>query len=119
MTINLDLMKFFTIIFVFYILALSLMPCSDIHNDCVKTENQKQISQNENHNHKSDHNDFCSPFCTCSCCNTLMTLDFFNTTFKLKHIIIESDNINAIQDYIFVSNFYLNIWQPPKIITDC
>lgn len=107
-------MRPFVIIFAFYILALSIMPCSDVHNDCVKTENQ--ITQNENHNHKSDHNDFCSPFCTCNCCQTVMTIDFTNTTFKVKHLFAESDVKVAISNFSFVSSFFGTIWQPPKII---
>ena len=102
-------MKLFAFFMAFHILALSIMPCNDVHNDCSSFKTKSQITQNENHNHKSDHNDLCSPFCSCDCCQTVMVINFTNTSIKIKNLFIESDVKIANH------NFYGNIWQPPKI----
>ena len=43
-----------------YILVLSVVPCSDIHNACNKENSKTELSQN--HDHQQDQDDNCTPF---------------------------------------------------------
>ncbi len=105
--------KVLTFILAFYILVLSAMPCGDMHNDCNGSNAKTELSQN--HDHQKDKDDYCSPFCTCSCCSaSIVALDF--KPFQLKKPAEFSITQKlTIRNFSFVSNFYGNIWQPPKI----
>lgn len=108
-------MRYFTIFFALYILVLASMPCSDLHNECNSTKNtQSGLVQNDNHNHKSDHNDFCSPFCICSCCHSIISLISTNTSLNIIAInSIERNIKESIQNFMLISRFLGSIWQPP------
>ena len=43
-----------------YILVLSAVPCSDVHNDC--NDNSNKIELTQNHDHHQDQDDNCTPF---------------------------------------------------------
>lgn len=106
-------MKFFAYIFSIYILALSVMPCSDASNDCrSKTEVAERADA---HSHKSDHNDTCSPFCTCTCCGTTASTNLGVYKLCIKKTPVSSKITFPRRDFVLVSNFYGNIWQPPEI----
>ena len=110
-------MKIFAYFMALYILVLSVVPCSDVHNNCNDKKATTELTQN--HDHQQDQDDNCSPFCICNCCQTAMTLNFTNTTFKIKNLFVEIDVKIANRNFSFISNFYGNIWQPPKILTTC
>ena len=106
-------MRVFAYIFSIYILALSVMPCSDVYNDCKSDTALAQSSQS--HNHKSDHNDVCSPFCTCTCCSVSANPQFTPFVVKVAKPLVTTKLTFPNRDFFFVSNFYGNIWQPPKV----
>ncbi|WP_367916120.1 DUF6660 family protein [Leadbetterella sp. DM7] len=106
-------MRLFAYIFSIYILALSVVPCSDAYNDCQNDTAYKEYSQA--HNHHTDHNDNCSPFCTCTCCSTSVNLKFTSHKFQITKLVVSSQITYPVRDFSFVSNYYGNIWQPPKI----
>ena len=106
-------MRLFAYIFSIYILALSVVPCSDASNDC--KSNTTVSERIEAHNHNSDHNDFCSPFCTCTCCSTTASLKFTPYKFRIPKPIATSKITYPVRDFSFVSNYCGKIWQPPKI----
>jgi hypothetical protein len=103
-------MRLFLHIFSIYILALSVMPCSDAYNNC-----KSETVFTEAHNHKSDRNDNCSPFCTCTCCSTTANPKFTPLKFDIAKPIATSKITYHNRDFSFVSNYCGNIWQPPKI----
>ena len=104
-------MKFFAYFMALYILVLSVVPCSDVHNNCNDKKATTELTQN--HDHQQDQDDNCSPFCTCACCSAnVIALDFKPTQFSFSQKV-------AIRNFSFISNFYGNIWQPPKILTTC
>ena len=106
-------MKFFAYIFSIYILALSVMPCSDASNDCrSKTEVAERADA---HSHKNDTNDICSPFCTCTCCSVSANPKFTPFSIKIAKLVVVSKLTFPNREFSFVSNFYGNIWRPPKI----
>lgn len=106
-------MRFLTIIFSIYILTLSVVPCSDMINECYNKK--AKIEHSQNHNHNQDKDDNCTPFCNCTCCVSGITV------FTLNQIVAEiQDNFVLTPETLsynstFTSSFYRNIWQPPKL----
>ncbi|MEZ5037892.1 MAG: hypothetical protein R2760_10445 [Chitinophagales bacterium] len=98
-----------------HIIFLSATPCSDLSTYLAKESIQKTTSNShENHGHHDD----CSPFCSCTCCTTGTIAQ---SNYNSKAIL--SDSFNSYTDLIkvpstemnFISIFYGDIWQPPKI----
>ncbi len=108
-------MKFFALIFTFYMLGLACLPCSDI-DECI-TKTDTTIT---NHSNQHGHNKVvkhCSPFCICACCATSIVFH------KIVNYTTHKVTIISVK-YPFYPNFYLthstsNIWQPPKNNTEC
>lgn len=105
-------MKCFLAIFSVYFLALSLMPCTDALG--MNAQNTSNIEITKAHNNETEHNDFCSPFCICNCCNTPISITFNALSIKANKTTTSKLKI-PIFNFFFVSNYFGNIWQPPKI----
>lgn len=107
-------MRFLVLIFSFYLLAISVLPCSDAHNDCNNSKSKTELVQT--HDHEKDANDFCSPFCNCNCCSTVAVFSH-NNSYQKTSIpdLINSEKFPSF-DFLFVSNYNGNIWQPPRIL---
>ncbi|WP_394330632.1 DUF6660 family protein [Epilithonimonas tenax] len=107
-------MKILRLILTFYFLALSVMPCTDACGMNTNTTSKKnEFVRRANNQTKS--NDICSPFCTCSHCNTPVHLTFDVFALKVKKPIINPLLKFPVRELSFISNFYGNIWQPPKL----
>lgn len=108
-------MKYKAFILVFYLLGMMMLPCSDAYNECnLAQTRQSKVEVSNEHSHGTDANDNCSPFCNCSCCQTTIDTKFLakkdeepKALFKEKKFLFTNQR--------FVSNYYGNIWQPPKI----
>lgn len=103
-------MRAIVIILSCYILAISAIPCSDGFNECESTQ-----ATHETHNHGNDQTDQCSPFCVCACCGTVVTLKMFRVSTQVAKLPIKEKQKFPVKEFDFTSNFYKNIWQPPKI----
>ncbi len=107
-------MRFFAYIFSFYLLAIFALPCNDGYNDCKTTS--AVIAADDDHSHKTDHNDICSPFCTCSCCSTAAGFSYHSLKIKeAKPGLFKTQKI-PLRNFSLTSDYYGNIWQPPKLI---
>jgi hypothetical protein len=104
--------RIITIIFSFYILILSLLPCGD-KSDCKdNSASHIEYGTTDHSDHPQD-SETCSPFCICVCCGqTINFLSFQQLAF----------NINPVSEkqIIFYRQSVLQeitsaIWQPPKI----
>ncbi|MGJ1265162.1 DUF6660 family protein [Sphingobacterium spiritivorum] len=75
-------MKIFVFIFSVYMLGMSILPCTDALYECTANNNQLvEIGLSHEDNHKTEHKDFCSPFCSCQCCGTItVAISDFNIT---------------------------------------
>lgn len=67
-------MKVFFSILAFYMMAVFVMPCTDVQQKehVHDFAHSQPLSEGEHQDH--DHNeekDFCSPFCLCSCCGAV------------------------------------------------
>ena len=73
-----------------------------------------KVTINSQSNHHKD-NDFCSPFCVCSCCSSQIFV--YNSTYNFNFSTVKTLIDKTIPEYksILASNFYGSIWQPPQI----
>ncbi|AXT55093.1 hypothetical protein D1815_04725 [Aquimarina sp. AD1] len=105
-------MRFLTIILSFFLLAMTIAPCSDSFN----AEHQDELSIiDKNHNHSDDTDDSCASLCVCTCCGLSITYELIKPfDIEVKSTIISKDDFTDQPEYNF---FYLpNIWQPPQFI---
>lgn len=105
-------MKFFVYIFSLYILALSVVPCSDTyygHNG------DRAVAAYSQSHGKVDKNDTCTPFCTCSCCCTSVNPEIEPIQICFEKIPPVSVVKFSLRNINVFSNYHGNIWQPPKM----
>lgn len=107
-----SLMRILTFILSFYIGALSIVPCSDGMTQDSAHPNLEVSTDGHNHDH-SDHQDDCTPFCTCVCCGSIVTLPFLQSligkNFALSTEYSSQYNCNYSFDYSE------GVWHPPSI----
>ena len=89
------------------------MPCSDAYGDCIGVTEMNTLANPDNH--KKDHSDFCSPFCTCTCCSILVNHKLTPYSVKIPKLDAIPKITYPVVSFFFDFNFYKNIWQPPKI----
>jgi hypothetical protein len=104
-------MKWFAIIFSFYIIFLLTLPCVDNARNCTKIH-AENVPDNQKHQ-DNDMQDGCSPFCFCSCCSISVILVSFH--FDCKPVAINEVPDFRIIEYHFTS-FIPSVWQPPKLV---
>jgi hypothetical protein len=107
--------KFFTLIYALYILALPLFPCGD-KDDCIDEKAETSIAkqnntEQQNHEHEDEN---CSPFCTCMCCGQVITNLFYpvNSDINKKYFI--SKSTSSYNNNFRLPSYLDRIWQPPK-----
>jgi len=103
-------MKFLTLLFSFYILILSCLPCGD-RKEC-NTEEAQKISVTTTHQEHNHTTEACTPFCTCSCC---VASAFYQplTSFSTSNIVFQS--VQFQYEVVFNSYDLHSIWQPPQL----
>lgn len=97
----------------FYILTLTVFPCSD-RETCADERNLGSAIVNvPDHDHSGSEADYCTPFCICSCCATHIQLQYASY-FPFVNLI---HNTSLSTRYIEKSSLNNSkaIWQPPKI----
>ena len=101
-------MKYLSGILAIYILVLTAIPCVDGPEDVTSTKVEISQSSSTSHQHDIDH---CSPFCTCNCCVTPVTINSAVIKFRIAEI-------GQFNYPAYHSGFYLSpsgsIWQPPQ-----
>ena len=91
-----------------YMITLILLPCNDTCNSHDQiTPTTIQAAQDH---HQAD-NDFCSPFCFCSCCATAMTAIHFPVFNTIPSVSVK-DFTTFHQSFLSMEDS--SIWQPPK-----
>ncbi|WP_293302335.1 DUF6660 family protein [Pedobacter sp. UBA4863] len=107
-------MRCLLIIWIAYMLALTSLYCSDVANSC--NDGLSKIEVLQTHDHNQDNDDTCSPFCYCSCCSVITTtFDFISFQIKKPKVAFFNKKL-LLGDFDVVSNYYGNIWNPPKIL---
>jgi hypothetical protein len=110
-------MRIIAFILSIFVLSMAIMPCEDGMDDAIFENTSQSHFDDQSHNHAQDKEDGCTPFCICTCCGTNIVLNFsfppliseINQCFLSEKVKINFYNTT------FISDFYGNIWQPPKI----
>jgi hypothetical protein len=103
-------MKFFTLIFNIYLLALAFFPCADV-DSCVETnDNYISATDNKKEDHKEAEN--CTPFCICACCAIPIIHQPISADEVSKQIYFAAKYPSLKIHYPSYSS--ASIWQPPK-----
>lgn len=94
-----------------YILALSLVPCTDgVVNDVCGSQKIELSDSGHSHEH-SDHSDDCTPFCTCTCCGSVIVVPS-SQEFGNHFILFVSTYLFPYSfDYSF--DYVEGVWHPP------
>ena len=105
-------------IFTIYMLALSLVPCSDNGGGIVEIANHlfgikhQQFSAHEQHSNSCG-DDTCTPFCICNCCSVALDISA-KPTFQVKTLLPTPIKSPAYFSDFIAYPFYQSIWQPPR-----
>ena len=105
-------MKFLTLIFSFYLLALSIVPCSDAFNS--GQTNKETITFSASHDHPTDTADFCSSFCICNCCTSPVISKSHASYLAIPAIKILPEQKFVLRKLSFISVYTGNVWHPPQ-----
>jgi len=95
------------------VLALSSMPCMDLAAFAKSTANAKTVvDQIDQHQPQQDHNDDCSPFCSCNCCAGFSINHQIPTIDKLFPVTLNK----SVSFYnVGIVEISLPVWQPPQL----
>ncbi len=107
---TLGMLKVLSIIFSVYITLLTVVPCSDIPQEEAGVE-KHEVTEHHDHNGDCD-DDSCTPFCSCSCCHTNVTVGKVSVYHSNALGVLSSQNINV---YIERSStpHYNTLFRPP------
>ena len=102
--------KFFAFIMAVIVLIQSCMPCTDCF--AMKPGNDRAVITSS-HGHQGTQDDWCSPFCLCSCC-----AGFAFTAYSVPLIIPVS--AVCVRHSAFyhssIRSVSLPVWQPPQLV---
>ncbi|MCW3789103.1 hypothetical protein OM075_21735 [Marinilabiliaceae bacterium AAT] len=92
-------------------MALTFVPCADGHthediSDCVSL-----VQQDHEQNQSPNESDLCSPFCFCTCCQSVSHPEF--TTLAKVNFVALDIFLPFIENNI--ANQVIPFWRPPKI----
>ncbi len=106
-------MKIISLLLGIYLMALTLMPCSDAHQ--IQQNSTTSISSFNHHPH-DNRIDLCSPFCGCSCCGNSLIFRISNiepiADYTLFFITTYNSSTQTHKEY----SYHNHIWQPPRFI---
>ena len=108
-------MIMFSRIFILYFMAMILMPCADIHAATSSIAEQIAISSDHEDCPHENENDFCSPFCICSCCGQTSLISQERNPIH-KAIMVDSKDTEIYGTETNWASEYLDrLFHPPKI----
>lgn len=106
-------MRTITLIFVVYILGMTVMPCGHGFDEFNSEYISETHAEDQSHDHSHDHEeDGCTPFCICQCCGTLTTIPLL---FTLNEIL--GQNLFSRFHYPSLYSFEYDdgVWHPPSL----
>jgi hypothetical protein len=111
-------MKIFSYLFSLYFLALTIMPCTDVHAMNESASEALAGISNEEHQdcpHEKEE-DYCPPFCVCNCCGQLLGATKFQKWFCSPALL---DNFKKGRCFFYTQNWhseYLrSVFHPPQV----
>jgi hypothetical protein len=103
--------KTILLIFSVYLLLLPGISCAGVDN--CGDEEKTAVSKIAGHDEHEE--DDCGSFCTCSCCVHIVSVNFQSLVIAINKPIAESVKHNFYHNISLPSNYFGNIWQPPKM----
>jgi hypothetical protein len=94
-------------------LVLPVVACAG--TDGCADELQSSVTQTENHSRHEKKTEDCGAFCTCSCCVHIVSVNFQTPVIIIDKPLIKSKQLSVYNKISPHSNYFGNIWQPPKI----
>ena len=100
------------LIFNVYLFLLPGFACAG-EDDC-KDDLQTVLTTTTNHNEhgKAD----CGDFCSCTCCVHLVSVNFQTVLTGINKLIVKKSKFSFYNNISLPSNYFGNIWQPPKML---
>jgi uncharacterized protein DUF6660 len=96
-----------------WILLISFIPCVDAHNNFEDVKSNIELSQTIDHGCDTGIPDeACSPFCMCSCCQTIFYFDSPDFDLQCNHVTFSGPQNMPDQ---FISENFFSFWHPPKV----
>ena len=99
------------LIFSIYLFLLPGIACAG-ENDC-KDEVEAVVTKATNHDEHEKED--CGNFCTCSCCVHIVSVNFQSPVISIDKQLSESKTLSFYHNISLHSNYFGNIWQPPKM----
>ena len=87
---------------------MTLLPCSDD----ITCDEEISIALSQNHDHSNDKNDFCTPFCICTCCSISIAYPDFETGQSEKRDLLFS--YSEYFTFNYSHGYFKNVWHPPS-----
>lgn len=105
-------MKIFTVILSIYVLALSFVTCNDaVSHETTLNETVSNVSEPDHHSDEGTA-DYCSPFCSCQCCQVNLNVqhnDVFDITVSKISTKVHVPTYSVKQEFTY------SIFQPPQV----
>jgi hypothetical protein len=106
------MVKFLALILALYVLLLPCVPCMDM-DEC--TGDSATETSSSSTNHDNDENEACNPFCSCACCGQVFYPNLQPGKTAAYKPLIDLKYQSLYTCNALSSDFYGNIWQPPKL----
>jgi hypothetical protein len=107
------MVKVIQLLFALHVLFLAVYPCSDKETCIDEMKTGITFIDNGSHDHNTSEQDFCTPFCICSCCAAHIQVN------QVSDISIATLVHNTKLATFYFQRPLLNnaksIWQPPKL----
>jgi hypothetical protein len=100
-------------LFAIYVLFLAVYPCSDKETCADERKAGVAVVDVAAHDHSSNEQDFCTPFCICSCCAAHIRLNHVSDISVAT--LVHNTKIATLYFEKPLLNKAKSIWQPPKI----
>ena len=112
-------MKLAIHIFSIYMIALAFIPCGDTGGGLVQLADYLLETEHLEHSDHTQHSndcgdDFCSPFCVCTCCASVLDAPT-NFPFQIKAILPIPETKPSFVSNLIPAAVYSAVWRPPAI----
>ena len=105
-------MKVIAFILSILVFIMAISPCADYEMILHAQEHVLSESHDQGHDHSHHNNDLCTPFCTCQCCGTSITVPDIVYFSDLKNYSLYSVSEYFITEY---NHIYTDgVWRPPS-----
>jgi hypothetical protein len=91
------------------------MPCTDIHASSATAGETNSISAEHDDSPHENENDFCSPFCICSCCGQTSFMVQERQSVHKTNLIETQELVLFMYETHWESEYLDRLFHPPKV----